>query len=174
MSYIIAQTLTANTEDSTSSTAYVDANVAPATDTITINAHGYSTGLLGRLTTTGTLPAGLALSTDYFVIVVDGNSIKLATTYANAVAGTAVDITAAAGTGTHTFTPVALAASIKLQSSVDGVDWFDIAGKTASITTTGSTLFTLVDFAEPMFRTYVTQTSGQGVMNLKTTAYIKK
>lgn len=54
-----------------------------------------------QLTTTGTLPAGLALATDYYVIKVTDLTIKLATSYANAVAGTAIDITDA-GTGTHT------------------------------------------------------------------------
>lgn len=54
-----------------------------------------------RLTTTTTLPAGLALATDYYVIKVTDLTIKLATSYANAVAGTAIDITSA-GTGTHT------------------------------------------------------------------------
>lgn len=54
-----------------------------------------------QLTTTGTLPAGLSLATDYYVIKVTDLTIKLATSYANAVAGTVIDITDA-GTGTHT------------------------------------------------------------------------
>lgn len=54
-----------------------------------------------RLTTTGTLPAGLALATNYFVIPITDTTFKLASSYANAIAGTAIDITDA-GTGTHT------------------------------------------------------------------------
>ena len=54
-----------------------------------------------QLTTTTTLPAGLALATDYYVIKVTDLTCKLATSYANAVAGTAINITDA-GTGTHT------------------------------------------------------------------------
>jgi hypothetical protein len=55
-----------------------------------------------RLTTTVTLPAGLALATDYFVIpIAGGTTCKLASSYANAIAGTAINITDA-GTGTHT------------------------------------------------------------------------
>jgi hypothetical protein len=88
---------------------FVDANVTPAADTIAITAHGFKVGLVGRLTTTGVLPAGLALVTDYYVIVVDANTIKLASSLVNANAGTAVDITAAAGGGTHTFTATAIA-----------------------------------------------------------------
>ena len=59
------------------------------------------TGTRVRLTTTTTLPAGLATATDYYVIKVSDTTFKLATSYANAVAGTAINITDA-GTGTHT------------------------------------------------------------------------
>lgn len=54
-----------------------------------------------QLTTTTTLPAGLSLATDYYVIKVTDTTIKLATSYANAVAGSAINITST-GTGTHT------------------------------------------------------------------------
>lgn len=54
-----------------------------------------------RLTTTTTLPGGLSLATDYYVIKVSDTTFKLATSYANAIAGTAINITDA-GTGTHT------------------------------------------------------------------------
>jgi hypothetical protein len=70
-----------------------------------------STGTLGftnlfpytrvQTSTTTTLPGGLAAATDYYVIKVTDTTIKLATSYANAVAGTAINITDA-GTGTHT------------------------------------------------------------------------
>lgn len=61
------------------------------------------TGTRVRLTTTTTLPGGLATATDYYVIRVSNTTFKLATSYANAVAGTAINITDA-GTGTHTVT----------------------------------------------------------------------
>lgn len=48
-----------------------------------------------------TLPGGLSAATDYYVIKVSDTTIKLATSFANAVAGTAINITDA-GTGTHT------------------------------------------------------------------------
>jgi len=59
------------------------------------------TGTRVRLTSSGTLPAGLALATDYYVIRVSDTTFELATSYANAIAGTQIDITGA-GTGTHT------------------------------------------------------------------------
>jgi len=56
-----------------------------------------------RLTTTTTLPAPLATGTDYYVIKTSDTTFQLATSYANAVAGTQINITDA-GTGTHTIT----------------------------------------------------------------------
>ena len=61
------------------------------------------TGTRVRLTTTTTLPGGLATATDYYVIKSSDTTFKLATSYANAVAGTQINITDA-GTGTHTVT----------------------------------------------------------------------
>lgn len=50
------------------------------------------------MTTTGTLPTGLVAATDYFYIRISDTTFKLATTYANAIAGIAIDIVTA-GTG---------------------------------------------------------------------------
>lgn len=61
------------------------------------------TGTRVRLTTTTTLPGGLATATDYYVIKMSDTTFKLATSYNNSVAGTAINITDA-GTGTHTVT----------------------------------------------------------------------
>ena len=51
--------------------------------------------------TTGTLPAGLAAATTYYVIRVDRRTISLASSVANALTATAIDLTSA-GSGTHT------------------------------------------------------------------------
>lgn len=100
--------VTTTTEQATTNTlAQVDNFTADAgTDVCTwttrVNNPGnILTGTKVRLTTTTTLPAGLALATDYYVIKLDDDTFSLATTYANAVAGTEIDITSA-GTGTHT------------------------------------------------------------------------
>lgn len=85
---------------------FVDGDVTVGSDSIAETAHGFQTGDKVQLTTTGTLPAGLALLTDYYVIRVDANNIKLASSAYNAEWNTPVDITAAAGGGTHTVTGV--------------------------------------------------------------------
>lgn len=51
-------------------------------------------GFVTPYTELGTLPGGLAGATDYWVIKTGANTLKLATSSSNAIAGTAVDITA--------------------------------------------------------------------------------
>lgn len=109
----------------TTTTPGVDGVVNIIDNEITVTAHGLLTGNKGQLTTAGVLPTGLSASTDYFVIVVDANTIQFATTLDNANDGTAVNITTT-GNGNQTFTSTALAgANVKLQKSLDGVTWFD-------------------------------------------------
>ncbi len=100
--------ITSMAADATTNTlGYGDTFTADAgTDIITMTStanipSNILTGTRVRLTTTTTLPAGLALATDYYVIKVTDSTFKLASSYANAIAGTAIDITDA-GTGTHT------------------------------------------------------------------------
>jgi len=103
-------TVTTTTEQATtntlgqSDTFTADAGTDICTWTSTANIpSNVLTGTKVRLTTTTTLPAGLALATDYYVIALSSTTFSLATSYANAVAGTAINITDA-GTGTHTVT----------------------------------------------------------------------
>ena len=85
-----------------SDTFTADAGTDVCTYTSTANfPSNILTGTRVRLTTTTTLPAGLSLATDYYVIRLSDTTFKLATSYANAVAETPIDITSA-GTGTHT------------------------------------------------------------------------
>lgn len=101
--------------------------------------HGLTTGLKVQATTAGTLAVPLALATDYYVIRVDADYFALATSFANAVAGTRIAITDVGVTST-TLTAVALAgASVTFQESNDGLTWTDIQAAT-SITVTGSTM----------------------------------
>lgn len=134
----ISYTVAATTADT-----FADADVSVANNTITLTAHGWYTGRKVAATSSGTLPGGLS-ATDYYVIRVDADTIKLATSFANASAGTAVDITSAAGGGTHTLTPAAISgASWKIQCSLDDVTWYDVQANdfqtpTGNITATGT------------------------------------
>lgn len=89
--------------------------VAIDSDTLALDTDTTTFHLGDRVTisSTGTLPTGLSAGTYYYIPVGDKNTqplnnsyprhFKLATSYANAVAGTAVSITGA-GSGTHTLT----------------------------------------------------------------------
>lgn len=79
-------------------------------DTIRVPNHGYLVGDNFDLTTAGTLPTGLSITTAYYVIVKDSSTIQVATSRANAIAGTAVDLTGITGalTVVHTINVNAL------------------------------------------------------------------
>lgn len=88
------------------STLSVNFTANAATDVITLTTGtAPDTGTAVTVSSSGTLPAGLAASTNYFVINVSSTTIKLATSILNANSGTAIDITSA-GTGTHTIATV--------------------------------------------------------------------
>lgn len=94
-----------------------------ATDIITVS-KSFTVGLAVKFTTTGTLPAPLAAGTTYYVSYVSGFSIKVATTLANAIGGTHIDITDA-GTGTHSISATELKSIKKIvqNTTVTGSDY---------------------------------------------------
>lgn len=68
---------------------------------VTLTGHGFIGGEQVYLTTTGALPTGLAIDTTYWVIFVDANTFRLATSQANYLAGTAIN-TSGSQSGVHT------------------------------------------------------------------------
>ena len=107
--YRVTSVTTTTAQATTNTLGQSDTFTADAsTDTITFTStanfpSNLLTGTRCRLTTTTTLPGGLATATDYYYIRSTDSTGKFATTYANAIAGTAINITDA-GTGTHTMT----------------------------------------------------------------------
>lgn len=85
------------------------ADVDITNDIIFVPNHGYNTGMKIKFTTTGGIMGGInantanneGLSNLYFVIVVDANNIKVATSFADAHSDVAVNITSQ-GSGVHT------------------------------------------------------------------------
>jgi len=89
-----------NDEDST--TSNFTAN--DSTDIITYGAaFNPITGCRVRVSTSVTLPGGLSADTDYWLIRLSNTTGKLATSYDNALSGSAINISST-GTGTHTLT----------------------------------------------------------------------
>lgn len=76
---------------------------------VTWTAHGLKDGQRVQLTTTGALPTGLTASTTYYVTNAATDTFSLATSLANAAAGTKI-ATSGSQSGTHTM----VAATIKL------------------------------------------------------------
>lgn len=75
--------------------------VSATGDTVTVTSHRFRAGHGVRVASFGTLPAGLSASTQYYIGVVDADTVSFHTTEANAIALTSpVNITDA-GTGTH-------------------------------------------------------------------------
>lgn len=117
-------------------------------NTFVATAHGMQTGDGPfRLATTGTLPAGSAVDTDYWIINIDANTIKLATSKANAIALTALDITTA-GSGTNSLLRIAndviVSQLVQALNAVVGKNFTaaDVpgAGDTDTITVTANTV----------------------------------
>jgi hypothetical protein len=86
---------------------FEDQEVSAADDTITETAHGLAT-VAGPVQVTksgGVFPAGIVATTDYWLIVVDANTVQLASSLADALDGDPLDLTDAGDNGvTYTVT----------------------------------------------------------------------
>lgn len=76
--------------------------VSVADDTFTFYEHRFITGQRFTYSTTGSAVGGLTSGTAYYIIKNDQNTIKVATSYANALIGTAINISALGTGSTHT------------------------------------------------------------------------
>jgi hypothetical protein len=136
---------------------FVDGDVDTGNDELDITGHFYvdEQGPF-RLTTTTTLPAGLSLATDYYIVDVDADSFGLSLT----AGGSKVDITGAASGGTHTITPYgtvpneivttyteAQLPSLRFAQSADKLYIVHEDHKPAELTRTGHTSWTLADLS---------------------------
>lgn len=74
--------------------------VNPSTDTLTVSAHSFRTGDAVTVSSTGELPPPLIQTRYYYVIYIDLNSIKLASSRANALAGQPISIDFSQGVAT--------------------------------------------------------------------------
>jgi hypothetical protein len=167
---------TAGTITAASTNVGVASTVDVTANTITIAAHGLATGLKGQFTTTGTLPAGISLATDYFVIAVDANTISIATSLALATAGTAVDITDQGADGnTHTFTATTSTGNVcKLQESIDGVTYVDLSGLTVTIATSTATTMWKPNALARYINVLYTPSAGQCILKVDVAQTIRR
>ena len=174
----VASLVASITAANPSNDTFVDGNVSVANNTVTLTAHDFLTGAKVTLTTTGVLPGGLAGSTDYYLISVDADTFSFATNQANALAGTAIDITSAAGGGTHTVTvTTTIAGSVKLQKSIIPTDnpnltavWVDVTSSSTDFTGTDTLTWELSNIGYTQLRTVTTVTSGTVTASIRINA----
>jgi hypothetical protein len=139
---------------------YTATTGTPGTLTTGTNTNGYALGQIVTITTTGTVPTGLGTGTNYFVVPVTGSSFHVATSLANAQAGTAITITGA-GVATNTVTPTALAGTslVQLQSSNDNTTW--IAQGTAGTLSVGTAITPIgISYDRPQYHFLRFQVTG--------------
>lgn len=149
---------------------FTNDSVSVTANTITTTAaHGLVTGDAVVLTTAGTLPTGLSAATAYYVIKSDTYSFKLATTRANAFAGTAIDITATTGIGTVAHVAhkgIFGAINLLAQGTVipDGAvvtrTWFEVLTTFTSTTTDNATIALALNTANDIVTATAIKTSG--------------
>jgi hypothetical protein len=141
---------------------FAPAAITVAAKTITKYSHGLISGSMVRMTTATTLPAGIAnATTDYFVVYVDANTIKLSDTKAHALAGTNIVDLVDQGTGNHTLTVTTLNISIQPQISndPDTVGW--ISYGSATVATAAGNVSWDIPTDSKWARLSVTWTAGQ-------------
>jgi hypothetical protein len=138
-----------------------EADVDADANTFTKAGHGFVTGLKVAATTDGTLPAPMT-ATDYYIIRVDDDTFKVASSLANAEAGTAVNISDV-GVDNTTFTPATSAGNVaKIQASNDGENWTDISGDTVTITTSaGNKMYNYPNLCNRYLSVLYTPSAGQ-------------
>lgn len=141
------------------------------------------TGTKCQLTTTGTLPAGLSTGTDYFLIANGDGTNSFATSRANAIAGTAVDITAYGTSGAvHTVDITeAIAGSILIQKNNEPENeppiWFDLDDDELATTVNSQSYssatnlnWVINDLGFRELRAVVTNTSGTSAVTIRINA----
>lgn len=93
-----------------------------ASSILAVAAHGLNQGDGPvQVESSGTIPAGLTASTDYWAVPTDAGHLQLATSYANAIASSPVTVTiTSAGSGTVTLvsTPATLSAGAEITHTV--------------------------------------------------------
>ncbi len=98
----------------------VNSAVDATSNEISLTAHGYATGQLAEFTTTGTLPAPLLVSTDYYLIVVDANTFMVAASLEDAEAGDEINLSDQGSSGATNTVDIEdlTGASVVLQKSL--------------------------------------------------------
>ncbi|MCP4941490.1 MAG: hypothetical protein GY924_05855, partial [Planctomycetaceae bacterium] len=102
---------------------FLSSLIDTATDSITLQDHGLTTGdsvYLWQLPS-ATIAGGLTSGLEVFAIVVDANTVQFATSYANAIAGTVISITDTGSDSATILTPLGAPAQAILTTGGDAL-----------------------------------------------------
>jgi hypothetical protein len=122
-----------------------DVNIV--TDIITKTGHGLTTALPVLVATSGTnvAPTGLFGGTTYYAIKINDNSYALATSQANAIAGTKIDITGITNEAVASLYPVPLSLAagngFYWQASNDGTNFSTLSISSVTYSAAGTTVW---------------------------------
>jgi hypothetical protein len=95
---------------------FTSAAVNTTTDAVTYTSHGYLTGLKVTLSGVAPHPEPLVVG-DYYIIRVDNDTIKFASTFANALDGEAINLTTIGAGSSNTLTPASYGSIYGLKHS---------------------------------------------------------
>lgn len=128
--------------------------------------HPYTAGLKVRFTTTGTLPSGLDVDTDYYLTNVNGFGFEVAASANDAQAGVFINISG--GSGVHTVIPQPFGLlNLQLQASIDETVWADITYSRLQSSKTENLMFEINNPVYRFIRIKIQIDSGQSVLNIK-------
>ncbi len=140
--------------------------------------HGFVTGSVIQFTTTDTLPTGLSLATDYYVIPVDADSFKLAVSLSDAETDVAIPFSDA-GYGVHTIVATEISGAFSIEVSnnafTDNVNlqenpdaqWDEISGSSVTATGAGHQMWNVSSAFYTATRVKYTATAGSGSVDLR-------
>jgi microcystin-dependent protein len=97
-------------------------NVASNAQLVGANNAKWISGMCVRVSSSGVLPTGLAVATDYFLYRVDSTHLSFCTTLANAQNGTVITLTGGSGSGNITITTAGATAQSFATHTVGEVD----------------------------------------------------
>ena len=134
-------------------------------DVITVTSHGFYTGLVGQVTTSGALPTGISGSTNYYVRWLSANTFSLYDTYAHAIdigSTTGIVNITNVGSGNHTFTPTAIAGcTVALEGSLDnGATYVTVPNSSRTVTADATEVWEIDYIRYTNLRFLPTLTSG--------------
>lgn len=167
---------------STATFTPIKCSTAAINDTLDVftSTQAYPAGFAVIFTSSALYNIGLTNNATYYAVPAGTGYISLATTKANAIAGTVINISSKPVSGSFTLTPVGVVDAtpfgFRWQVSNDNVNWFSLATSSVSLLSTTAAATTIWDFGVTTYR-YIRchfVSSAFGAVSLKIVGYGKR